>query len=384
MKPLNRPMFRMGGPIKEGIMDGIEEPRIGFQDGTQPSLFGFRFDEPFLTGESFRNLFKTPAQIKQQDLSNLFTPDFSMSDYGKVPRLVNQEDMLLASAAPDNIKVSGKKMEMVDPNIITTADITEDVTPDSINIKDETKTEIVPKQAGLEIPDRNRGKILTDPDKKPKDPKADSELLQKLGYDRAVKRGNYQLIEAIRRGLTEGGVQGALDAAFAAGAQDPYGEASKIRQAAALKEYEMDLEEKKYQRRRGDKLEDQIKLLKEKEKISPKEFSKSVRTKDYEFAINTLGMTKEEAIDYANKSSTVAENIFKVTSKSQGGFAAPNQLADAIRASGEKVDAVFDKSDEATIAAYEAKDGQYVIFDQRIFVGYKDPNSDDVLLKTVR
>jgi hypothetical protein len=31
MKTLNRPMFRMGGPIKEGIMDGIEEPRIGFQ-----------------------------------------------------------------------------------------------------------------------------------------------------------------------------------------------------------------------------------------------------------------------------------------------------------------------------------------------------------------
>ena len=391
MKPLNRPMFRMGGPIKEGIMDGIEEPRIGFQDGTQPSLFGFRFDEPFLTGQSFRNLFKTPAQAKaeelqakQAELSSIFTPDFSMSDYGKVPRLVNQEDMLLASAAPDNIKVSGKKMEMVDPNIITTEDIKEDVTPDSINIKDETKTEIVPKQAGLEIPDRNRGKILTDPDKKPKDPKADSELLQKLGYDRAVKRGNYQLIEAIRRGLTEGGVQGALDAAFAAGAQDPYGEASKIRQAAALKEYEMDLEEKKYQRRRGDTIEDYEEKLKIKQKLDPKEFSKSVRTKDYEFAINTLGMTKEEAIDYANKSSTVAENIFKVTSKSQGGFAAPNQLADAIRASGEKVDAVFDKSDEATIAAYEAKDGQYVIFDQKIFVGYKDPNSDEVLLKPVR
>ena len=95
-------------------------------------------------------------------------------------------------------------------------------------------------------------------------------------------------------------------------------------------------------------------------------------------------MTEQEAIDYANKTSTVAENIFKVTSKSQGGFAAPNQLADAIRASGEKVDAVFDKSDQATISAYEAKDGQYVIFDQRIFVGYKDPNSDEILLKTVR
>ena len=391
MKPLNRPMFRMGGPIKDGIMDGIEEPRTGFANGSPPGIFGFTFDQPFLTGQSFRNLFKTPAQAKaeelqakQAELSSIFTPDFSMSDYGKVPRLVDQENTLFASATPDNIKVPKKKMEMADPSVITTADITEEVTPDSINIKDETKTEIVPKQAGLEIPDRNRGKILTDPDKKPKDPKADSELLQKLGYDRAVKRGNYQLIEAIRRGLTEGGVQGALDAAFAAGAQDPYSEASKIKQAVPLKEYERSLELKDYDKKRKDAIEDYEKKLKIKQTLDPKEFSKSVRTKDYEFARNTLGMSKEDAIDYANKSSTVAENIFKVTSKSQGGFASPNQLADAIRASGEKVDAVFDKSDEATIAAYEAKDGQYVIFDQKIFVGYKDPNSDEVLLKPVR
>ena len=27
MKILNRPMFRMGGPIKEGIMNGIQEPK---------------------------------------------------------------------------------------------------------------------------------------------------------------------------------------------------------------------------------------------------------------------------------------------------------------------------------------------------------------------
>ena len=26
MRPLNRPMFKMGGPIKEGIMDGMREP----------------------------------------------------------------------------------------------------------------------------------------------------------------------------------------------------------------------------------------------------------------------------------------------------------------------------------------------------------------------
>ncbi len=35
MKVLNRPMFRIGGPIKEGIMDGIKEPRQRYQDAGQ-------------------------------------------------------------------------------------------------------------------------------------------------------------------------------------------------------------------------------------------------------------------------------------------------------------------------------------------------------------
>jgi len=30
MRPLNRPMFKMGGPVKEGIMDGIREPRQNY------------------------------------------------------------------------------------------------------------------------------------------------------------------------------------------------------------------------------------------------------------------------------------------------------------------------------------------------------------------
>jgi hypothetical protein len=33
MRPLNRPMFKMGGPVKEGIMDGIREPRQNFVVG---------------------------------------------------------------------------------------------------------------------------------------------------------------------------------------------------------------------------------------------------------------------------------------------------------------------------------------------------------------
>ena len=33
MRPLNRPMFKMGGPVKEGIMDGIQEPRQNYVAG---------------------------------------------------------------------------------------------------------------------------------------------------------------------------------------------------------------------------------------------------------------------------------------------------------------------------------------------------------------
>ena len=32
MKTLNRPMFRYGGPIKEGIMNGIKEPRQNYKE----------------------------------------------------------------------------------------------------------------------------------------------------------------------------------------------------------------------------------------------------------------------------------------------------------------------------------------------------------------
>ena len=420
MKPLNRPMFRMGGPIKEGIMDGIEEPRRAYQDGafgtsayTEDDYRDFinrvfvkpppsETTIPGMFRPDVKNFFQDGMVTDQYSYENLFKPgksifDASIFDYAKAGiegekanRILTGGKTKFATALKEDILSKLPKMDT--PKGGGAAFSEEEITESDI---EDNPTYIAKMQEGTlkrgapseEIIDNKTymAKMKEGTLKKgSQEPQADSELLQKLGYDRAVKRGNYQLIEAIRRGLTEGGVQGALDAAFAAGAQDPYGEASKIKQAAALKEYERSLELKDYDKKRKDAIEDYEKKLKIKQKLDPKEFSKSVRTKDYEFAINTLGMTKEEAIDYANKSSTVAENIFKVTSKSQGGFATPNQLADAIRASGEQVDAVFDNSNPATIEAYEAKDGQYVIFDQRIFVGYKDPNSDDVLLKTVR
>ena len=65
MKTLNRPMFRMGGPIKEGIMDGIEEPRRAYQDGA--------FGTSAFTKEDYRDfinrMFVTPPPSETNNLS---------------------------------------------------------------------------------------------------------------------------------------------------------------------------------------------------------------------------------------------------------------------------------------------------------------------------
>ena len=58
MKILNRPMFRYGGPIKEGIMDGIQEPRQGYKVGSKVSLSE--------QAKSFENIFTTPQTTEQQ------------------------------------------------------------------------------------------------------------------------------------------------------------------------------------------------------------------------------------------------------------------------------------------------------------------------------
>ena len=393
MKVLNRPMFRMGGPIKEGIMDGIEEPRQGFQNAgfvTGQQILDANINNPFLqSGQVKINPFsrympgQTTGPLDNLIKATMFdTEQFplvgkekglaetaSLTDFYKTQNQSLPSDNLFVSTAPVKIKDDKIKTD-INLSEVSEEPGSEVITEDDIKVVEQPFKSKTMLQKEKEFAS---GKILSDPDKEIKAPKADSELLQKLGYDRAVKKGNYALIEAIRKGLTEGGVQGALDAAFAAGATDPYGEASKIKQAAALKEYERKTDLEDYRKKKEIDFE-----------LNVKKQVDSVRTKDYNFAINTLGMSKEDAIDYANKTSSVAENIFKVTSRSQGGFVAPAQLGDAIRAAGEKVDAVFEKDDDATKAAYPAKEGEYVVFNQEVFIGYKDPNSDEILLKRIR
>jgi len=300
MKTLNRPMFRMGGPIKEGIMDGIEEPRIGFNTGSKPpGFFGLSFDKPI----NFANLFKSPATVEKekQKLASIFAPDYSMSQYGQFPKLVNAEDQLLASAGmPDGTTLPEKKYEMTSPleNIITVDDIdmTSGDQDEAFNITEKKK---VGGDANIIIPPKKPDvkKVAEVDTAEDIDPK---KLRQILGYDRAIKRGNYSLIEAIRKGLTEGGVQGALDAAFAAG-DTAYKDAEKLRQVADLKQYERELELKDYDKKRKDAIEDYEKKLEIKKELDPTKQAKGIIQKNYEFLTGVLGMDSDKARRIATK-----------------------------------------------------------------------------------
>ena len=54
MRTLSRPMFKMGGPIKEGVMHGIREPRPGYKlgDTVKGRIGGVK--------QSFKNIFRAP------------------------------------------------------------------------------------------------------------------------------------------------------------------------------------------------------------------------------------------------------------------------------------------------------------------------------------
>jgi len=329
MKTLNRPMFRMGGPIKEGIMDGIEEPRQGFNTGSKPpGFFGLSFKEPM----NIADLFKSPKTVEKekQKLASIFAPDYSMSDYGKFPKLVNPTDQLLASAGmPDGTKLPDKKYEMTEPmeSIITTEDIdmTSGDQDDAFNITEEKK---IGGDASIIIPPKKPDvkKVAEVDTAKDIDEKRLREI---LGYDRAVKRGNYSLIEAIRKGLTEGGVQGALNAAFAAG-DTAYKDAEKLRQVADLKQYERELELKDYDKKRKDALEDKITLLKEKQKLDPDKQAKGIVEKTMQYLIK-IGVDETEALKIATKQEpTINAQVLKVQ-KSSG---LPAITADVLDVSG--------------------------------------------------
>ena len=73
MRPLNRPMFKMGGPVKEGIMDGIREPepRQGYFLGGRNNRTGLVFKSATWLLASLRGARASGRATKQHHFNQL-------------------------------------------------------------------------------------------------------------------------------------------------------------------------------------------------------------------------------------------------------------------------------------------------------------------------
>ena len=92
MRPLNRPMFRYGGPIKEGILSGIREPRQNYQSGQLvkpgPGRPGYQ-GNPYSTNYNlidWKNANKPYKPINIQSISEVGS---SPSNATKIQRVKN-------------------------------------------------------------------------------------------------------------------------------------------------------------------------------------------------------------------------------------------------------------------------------------------------------
>ena len=262
MKILNRPMFRYGGPIKEGIMEGIQEPRQGYKVGSKVSLSD--------QAKAFENIFTTP-QVTQEQVAQFAkrgTPNLNMG----TPKISSFEKMQTNNQF-------GNQDPTIVPNI-TIKDKIESYTPTPENpfreLIDYTKKVNVyvdengvkrDRTTGEEITDTDYSKVVTEPrgpqelglttrgESKKDDikglPEIDSEgnrkksinnILEKLGYARSQKNALYDaLIAGGQRISREGLGKTNLVNDLIADTSTAYDKPEKIREAAELMQVQQDL-----------------------------------------------------------------------------------------------------------------------------------------------
>ena len=261
MKILNRPMFRMGGPIKEGIMNGIQEPRrIGYAvKGTVSAA-----DQ----AKAFENIFTTPNNVTQEQVTqfanrgtpnlNIGTPkinsfekmktnnQFGNQDPTIVPNITIEDKIKSYTPNPENpfkniIDYTKKVNTYVDENgvkrsrntgeIIRDTDISEVVTeprgPQELGLT--TREEIKP-----DIPEANE-RALTKKERT-------NNILEMLGYDKAKKNALYDaMINAGQRISRTGLGADNLVSDVIADTSRSYDKPEKLREAANLMDVQQQL-----------------------------------------------------------------------------------------------------------------------------------------------
>ena len=127
MKVLNRPMFRMGGPIKEGIMSGIKEPRQGYKAAGMvfpgdAAAMGVAVNAPLNNAaQVFQNVanqygnqnpFLQPDKVTIQDKVETYTPPkFEDTGIGKIIADTEKRNVFIDDEGNKRNRITGKIIE---------------------------------------------------------------------------------------------------------------------------------------------------------------------------------------------------------------------------------------------------------------------------------
>ena len=267
MKILNRPMFRYGGPIKEGIMSGIKEPRQGYANGPgfviQNDPNNMAVAKALKNAEAFKNIFTPNVNKTIQD--NKLQSDNQINKISSFDKMIknnqfgNQEPIIVPKPTiEDKIKSYTPNPENPFRDILDYTDklnvyVDEDGVKRNRNtgkvVIDTDVSEVItePRGGGADMsklpatkPDV---KLPGDNDTPPPTKKEKiNSILEGLGYDRASKNALYDaMIKSGQRISRTGlGAENLVSDIIAETSQS-YDKPEKLREAANLMQVQQDL-----------------------------------------------------------------------------------------------------------------------------------------------
>ena len=272
MKVLSRPMFRMGGPIKEGIMDGIKEPvRQGY--ATAPGLVVQNDPNKMITdnlllnlnnaqaAKAFENIFTPPGNVMASEVSlvpkKVKAPEesiFQTTDtFGDISGLSGDFDT--TERDPKTGKMVMKQAQGLDP--VTKAKLKANVGIisreeylDIVKAEELKKKKEAPIETGTTIQDNMPDRKIkpdvpleTDPPVITETKKERvSKILDSLGYKRAQKNALYDaMIKAGQRISRTGLGADNLVSDVIAETSQSYDKPEKLREAAELMDVQQQL-----------------------------------------------------------------------------------------------------------------------------------------------
>jgi len=304
MKVLNRPMFRYGGPIKEGIMSGIKEPRRGYNKGNMV----FPADAAAMgaadQAKAFENIFNVNNMrpVPMMPKKNVTVPG--------ADTVIDEKQQLIESYTPKNPFIF---QDLLEKNMNTTdkyITINTRLGNRTIENPDYGKVKRVDQVASeerakgfLPTPGPEKGvidKVIEDKGKIEKNPELTKEekvnnILESLGYDRAQKNALYDaMIKAGQRISRTGlGAENLVSDVIAETSQS-YDKPEKLREAANLMQVQQDLKLDQIQASKTNKNEE-----------------------DLAFWTEQLG-SKEKAVRYLTKDSQSSTEAYLAAKKATG------------------------------------------------------------------